>query len=190
MNLKHAALSLAFCAGIMAPPVHADVDHALAAAVPATPAPLHPDEARYLDDSAATRAVAEPYYAAYIDRRWDALQALMHADATWRDATAMQLFGGTEHHGRERVMAYFRQAYAGIRDMRAQITRQFFSSHTAVFEANLDWTIDIGKGRQARTPAMPFVVVLTLRDGKVVDHQDLADYATFIDAMRAARAVK
>ena len=35
---------------------------------------------------------------------------------------------------------------------------------------------------------MPFVVRLQVRDGKVLEHQDTADYKPFMEALRKARA--
>ena len=155
---------------------------------PLQAAPLAPEESAYLASGEATRLIVEPYFAAYMDRNWDRLETLLHDQATLHDPTAEQLFGTPPQTGKQTVMANLRKTYAGILDMRMNRTRAIFSSHYAVLEGTLDWTIRIGADKELRTPAMPFVVVLRVQDGKVIEHRDYADYSPFIEAFSQLRA--
>lgn len=79
------------------------------------------------------------------------------------------------------------EGYAAIKHMAFHQTRVFVSGEHAVFEGTLDWTLELSDGKQAVTRAMPFMSILRVVDGKVVEHRDYADYAPFLAAVRAAR---
>jgi hypothetical protein len=98
------------------------------------------------------------------------------------------LFGGTRRDGKTESLKYLRQAFAGIEHMDARVSRRLFSADIAVFESSLDWTLVLRNGKRIQTHAMPFVVILKVRDGKVIQHQDIADYANFINAFADVRA--
>lgn len=155
---------------------------------PAGQAAYDPSEIQYIDVSAATKAIAEPYFDAYIRRDWDAVEPLLGADSEWFDPTAAQIFGGVARSGRGEIMAFFRKSYAGITDMRANVMRRTFSSNYAIFEATLDWSVKVGKDKVVTTAAMPFLVILKVVEGKVVEHRDYGDYRNFIEEFRRVRA--
>ncbi len=192
MKAYASCLWAACCLGTTAPTLADETTGPSTGAVPASSsalvAPLTPEEAAYLAQSETTRVIAQRYFAAYIDRDWDRLGRDLHAQARWSDPTAANLFGGTQAQGKDAVLAYFRSAYASITEMRASVTRSYFSDQFALYEGTLDWTVTVGKDKAVRTPAMPLVVVLQMQDGLVIAHQDFADYAGFIDAFRKLRA--
>lgn len=135
--------------------------------------------------SLATSSVAESYFSAYIARDWDRLAPLLAAEGSFQDPTAALLFGTGKQQGREATLANFRQSYAAIRDMQFRPTRVFASGEHAVFEGSLDWTVTLEAGRDATIKNMPLIVILRVVDGKVVEHQDFADYSPFLRALRA-----
>jgi len=135
----------------------------------------------------ATRKVAEPYFAAYIARDWDVLAPLLADAGSFADPTATRVFGEVRFVGKPAAMKNFREGYAAIRQMEFKRSRAFFSGEHAIFEGSLDWTLSLGEGKEAVTKAMPFVTVLKVVGGQVVEHQDFADYAPFLAAVRAAR---
>lgn len=138
--------------------------------------------------SAATARVAEAYFDAYVARDWDRLAPLLAENGGFADPTAEPLFGKVDVAGKPATLRYFRENYAAIREMRFERTRAFFSGQHAVFEGTLDWTLALGDGKQVRTQAMPFVTILRLEGGRVVEHRDYADYAPFVAAHRRAQA--
>jgi ketosteroid isomerase-like protein len=137
--------------------------------------------------SAATRRVAEPYFAAYIDRDWARLEPLLADNGRFADPTAEPLFGKVEFVGKAAVMHNFRENYASIEHMRFEPDRVFASGTFAVFEGRLDWTLALPNGGRAVTRAMPFLTILRVADGQVVEHLDYADYRPFLEANRKAR---
>ncbi len=146
-----------------------------------------PEEASYLTTSDRTQKVAQKYFEAYLARDWNTVETLVADDVSFGDPTAVQLFGPNTHMGKAAAMKYFRENYAALTEMKATVTRAIFASHYAIFESTLDWSVKLRNGKELRTPAMPFVVIVTVRDGKVVEHRDYADYRGFIEAARQAR---
>jgi len=136
--------------------------------------------------SAATARVAEKYFEAYIARDWDRLAPLLAEGGGFADPTAEPVFGKVEVTGKRATIDYFRTNYAAIRHMQFNPTRAFFSGRHAVFEGTLDWTLALGGGKEAVTLAMPFVTILRIEDGLVVEHRDFADYQPFVAAQRRA----
>lgn len=135
----------------------------------------------------ATRGVATPYFEAYIARDWDRLAPLLSDAGGFTDPTAAFVFGPVKHEGKDATMKNFREGYAAIKHMAFHQTRVFVSGEHAVFEGTLDWTLELSDGKQAVTRAMPFMTILRVVDGKVIEHRDYADYAPFLQAVRAAR---
>ncbi len=136
----------------------------------------------------ATQHVAEPYFAAYIARDWDRLAPLLAEAGSFSDPTATAVFGEVRHAGKAAAMKNFREGYAAITHMEFRRTRAFYSSNHAVFEGTLDWTLNPGAGKVATTTGMPFITILHVASGPVRSHQDLADYAPFLEAVRKARS--
>ena len=152
----------------------------------ALPATVSAQERPDFETSTATAlSVGEEYIGAYIARDWDRLAPLMADDVTFQDTTAQHVFGGVKHEGKDPLLVFFRKGYSGISRMEFALDREFASSDNAIFEGTLDWDVDMGGGRIVST-SMPFVVVLTVHDGKVVSHRDYADYRPFLTANEAS----
>lgn len=136
----------------------------------------------------ATRDVAEPYFEAYIARQWDRLAPLLAEQGSFEDPTAALIFGPVRQQGKAATLKNFREGYAAIRHMVFHPSRVFYAGEHAVFEGTLDWTLALASNQQAVTLGMPFVTVLRVVEGQVVEHRDYADYTPFLAAVKAARA--
>jgi len=136
----------------------------------------------------ATRGVAEPYFEAYIARQWDRLAPLLAEQGGFEDPTAALVFGPVRQQGKAATLKNFREGYAAIRHMAFHPSRVIYAGEHAVFEGTLDWTLALAGGREAVTLGMPFVTVLRVVEGQVVEHRDYADYTPFLAAVKAARA--
>jgi ketosteroid isomerase-like protein len=136
--------------------------------------------------SAATARVAEAYFEAYVARDWERLAPLLAEAGGFTDPTAEPVFGKVEVSGKRATVDFFRQNYAAITHMQFNRTRAFFSGRHAVFEGTLDWTLTLAGGKEVATRAMPFVTILRLDGGLVVEHRDFADYHPFVAAHRRA----
>lgn len=148
---------------------------------------LFPQERAYLARSELTKSIAEPYFLAYIARDWSAMEALMHTDVSWQDPTAEQLFSGKTVQGKSKALDHLRKTFSGILHMDARVTRRLFSANHAIFESALDWTSALGAEKSMTVRATPFVVVLRIQEGKVVEHTDYADYHGFISEYQRSR---
>lgn len=137
-------------------------------------------------DNADSQSAAQAYFEAYIDRDWDRLAPLLHDEGSFRDPTATAVFGNVGASGKAELLAYFRKNYAGITMMRFHAIRTISSGGHVIFEGTLDWDFKLQDGTVVPTRAMPFLSILQLRDGQVVEHIDYADYAPFLVAHRIA----
>lgn len=137
--------------------------------------------------SSQTEAVARRYFEAYIARDWDRLEALLDTHSRFEDATATLVFGSQARMGKAAQMKFFRESYAAIRAMRYSPRSQFASGEHMVFVGELAWSLELAN-RQVIDTRMPIVVRLQVRDGRVVEHLDTADYKPFVAALRKAQA--
>ncbi|MBH9551537.1 nuclear transport factor 2 family protein [Inhella gelatinilytica] len=157
------------------------------AANPPAAAPAQPPRPTLAERSAQTEAVARPYFEAYIARDWDRLEPLLDEHIRFDDATAHVVFGGAVgKQGKTELMKAFRETYAAIRAMRFHPQSQFASGEHMVFVGELEWSLGLADGAVVDT-RMPFVVRLQVRQGKVLEHLDTADYKPFATALRQVR---
>lgn len=140
----------------------------------------------YSQQSAATTAVADAYFDAYIALDWDRLEPLLADNATVHDPTAETLFKTKRKEGKPEVMKGFREGYAGVTKMVFHRSRAFHSGNFAVYEGDLEWGVKFPAGRVVETRT-PFVVILRTENGKVVEHRDYVDYEPFLRDELASR---
>lgn len=138
--------------------------------------------------STETRAVADAYFNAYIARDWERLAPHLADAGGFSDPTAALVFGPVQFDGKAATLKNFREGYAAIQHMAFHPMRAFVSGEHAVYEGTLDWTLALGSGRLAVTKGMPFITVLRVVRGQVLEHRDYADYTPFLAALQAARA--
>lgn len=154
-------------------------------AMPAAPL-IAQEQQNFGEASAASESVGQAYFDAYIARDWDSLEPLLAGTGSFHDATAELVFGGAEAQGKAAMMTLFREGYAGIRRMELRPLRTFHSGHYAIFEGELDWTLQLDGGGEVSS-VMPFITILRIENGLIVSHRDFADYAPFLTALRATR---
>ncbi|MBP7080287.1 MAG: nuclear transport factor 2 family protein [Rhodocyclaceae bacterium] len=140
--------------------------------------------------SSDTRAAADRYFRAYISRDWDQLAPLLADAGGFTDPTAALVFGSVKHEGKASTLKNFREGYAAITHMEFHQVRAFVSGEHAIYEGTLDWTLGLKNGKEAVTRGMPFITVLRVVNGRVLEHLDYADYTPFLAAMQAAQAGK
>ncbi|WCL55253.1 nuclear transport factor 2 family protein [Gimibacter soli] len=151
-------------------------------AVPATGA----EETRptYSGTTEVTAPVADAYFKAYIARDWDALEPLLADAASFEDQTARLVFGGVAREGRLAMMDLFRNGYASIKDMSFNPLRTIHSADFGLYEGVLHWEIDVNG--VIVISETPFVTIVKVLEGKVIEHRDFVDYAPFIAAWKQA----
>lgn len=134
-----------------------------------------------------TLSVAEPYFKAYIARDWDRLELLLAGNGGFADPTATLVFGPVKHEGKAATLKNFRENYATISHMEFHRTRTLVFGEHAIYEGTLDWTLQLKGGKTAVTRGMPFITILRVVEGRVLEHRDFADYTPFLAAMRASQ---
>ncbi|MCB1025155.1 MAG: nuclear transport factor 2 family protein [Acidobacteria bacterium] len=141
----------------------------------------------FVENTEITQDVATKYFNNYMAIDWDALGSLMHDEISFDDATADLLFGEKKPVGKANVLKNFRDTFVAITNMTPKLSRTFFSGDVGVFEMDLSFSF---KNRQngLTTIEMPLVVVITVKDGKVIEHRDYGDYREYIKQLRAAQA--
>lgn len=134
----------------------------------------------------ATQDISTKYFNSYIAMDWDKLEPMLHPDATFEDPTAALLFGEKRPSGKVNVMKNFRDGYESLTSMKAKLSRTFFSGSAGIFELDLTFGF---RNRQngITTINMPLVVVITVKDGKVISHRDYGDYREYLTQLKAAQ---
>ncbi len=151
-------------------------------------APAAAQKVGYTQQSAATGSVADAYIDAYIAMDWERIAPLLADKATFHDPTAETLFGATQKQGKADILTGFREGYAAITKMTLHRTRTLHSGHYAIVEGDLVWGVKFPDNRLVESRA-PFIVIVRVEDGKVVEHRDYVDYAQFVRDERASRPV-
>lgn len=85
-----------------------------------------------------TRAVADPYFKAYVARDWDRLEPLLAEGSGFADPTATLVFGVVKVEGKAATLKNFREGYAAIRHMAFHPIRAFVLASTRSTRAR--WT--------------------------------------------------
>lgn len=140
--------------------------------------------------SEANGVIAKQYFRHYMDRNWAQLAPLLAEESRFSDPTAEPIFGTVARVGKQAVLANFKTGYAGIQYMRFNEIRVFLSDQFAIFEGTLDWSLALDNGRYAVTDGMPFMSIIKVENGLVVEHLDYAGYQPFIEAYQKANTAK
>lgn len=121
--------------------------------------------------------IARRYVSAYSEADWDTMSALMSDDFVFADRTSPEL--GGQEFDKEGTLAMFRQyeTQGRIVGLFLDFPRVFSSNGVVVFSGHvnaLSRTPDPDYGIRWRAEQ---VLILTVRDGQVVRHDDYANYA-------------
>ena len=138
--------------------------------------PAHAQEEQsYEAATTTTNQVASAYFDAYVARDWDRLEPMLADNANFKDPTATLVFGGVGAPDKAAMMTLFREGYSSITEMSWQEDRRIMAGNIAVFEGTLSWTA-----------VMPFATIVTVEDGKIVEHRDYGDYSKYLEARAKA----
>lgn len=136
--------------------------------------------------------VAESYLSALYAQDLETLASLSSEDLLFHDATAVHLGGGAwRYEGRKAVVEFFAASLETVDSTYFEKVRSFTSGEQTVFE--LDY-VAIGDGAAFGAEGVrlemrvPGVTVITVRDSKVVEHQDFIDYPSMMRQIEEQKA--
>lgn len=141
---------------------------------------------KYEEQSASTATVSDAYLDAYIALDWNRLEPMLADNVTFQDRTAELLFPNLVKSGKAEVIKGFREGYVGLTKMIFRRSRTFHAGNMAVYEGELEWGVKMSPTRVVES-VTPFVVIVRVEDGKVVEHRDYVDYAPFLKQDRETR---
>lgn len=132
------------------------------------------------DSTSISKVVTSKYLNAYFNLDFDTMKSIMHDSISFQDPTSKFVFGGKKVVGKIDVYENFKKSYAAIIEMKQKTIRTIFSSNTGVFELDLVYKFN-NSPDQIITIKMPLIVILTIKNGKVIKHLDFADYNYFME---------
>ncbi|GJL93517.1 nuclear transport factor 2 family protein [Hyphococcus sp.] len=131
--------------------------------------------------SEAAIKIAEDYLAAYSTFKVENMAPFMADDMVFTDPTSTNQGadgGSFIYEGKAAVMKGLGDYAAQYKDfyLNYDLERRYESNGVVVFVAQLTYTV-ISPSDQTFTGTAPIVTAITVKDGKVVRHEDLYDYA-------------
>lgn len=140
-------------------------------------------------DASDASAVAERYLAAYEALDFKALAAFYTKKSVWQDPTGGEIGASTEEVvGGGAIVAYLRGATTGLQDLSFAWDERFRSGDQVVNIGTFRYSASgavYGSSAETIPFEMRIVVVLQIRDGKVLRHTDYTDFSTWIEQLRA-----
>jgi ketosteroid isomerase-like protein len=127
-------------------------------------------------DASTPRQIAEAYLAAYERQDHGAMRALYADNARFIDPTSFAIADITapiDWLGADAIIAGI--ASWGIDHLSYEIDRSYQSSNAVIFDGRT--VVSYGSGADTRRFNYPIITIITVRDGKVVEHRDYTDFA-------------
>ena len=139
-------------------------------------------------------AIAERYLEALYEPDLEALASLTSEDLLFHDATAAFFPSGPwRFEGRDAVIDFFKGSLEMVESSHFEKVCSFTSGEQTIFE--LDY-IAVGDGAVFNAPGVRLklrtagVTVITVRDSKVVEHQDFIDYPGLMREVEEQKAAQ
>jgi limonene-1,2-epoxide hydrolase len=129
----------------------------------------------------STEEVADKYLVLYTSKQFDAMKGYYTDQSTFQDPT-MSFFDQESKYetlkGSDNIIAFLKDGFASISKIDFQVQNNF-----AVGVINYSYgilkykyTVDREGKTKVMDIALPLAIILEIKDGKVIRHQDIADY--------------
>ncbi|MEM1180914.1 MAG: nuclear transport factor 2 family protein [Acidobacteriota bacterium] len=136
--------------------------------------------------------VAMRYLQALYGQDSATLETVASESLLFHDPTAVELGQGpVRFEGREAVVDFFRASLATVESSRFEVVRRFTAGEKTVLELTYVVRGDgevFGAAGTDLELHIPGVTVLTVRDGKVLEHQDFIDYRDMLRQVEAQKS--
>ncbi|WP_417481321.1 nuclear transport factor 2 family protein [Maricaulis sp.] len=123
-----------------------------------------------------SREIAEAYLAAYQRQDHDAMRALYAENARFIDPTSLaipQITAPIDWRGADAIIAGI--SSWGIDHLNYTVERSYESSGAVIFDGRTVVSYETAIGE--RRFIYPIITIITVQDGKVVEHRDYTDFA-------------
>lgn len=129
-------------------------------------------------------AVVKEYLSLYTSMNFNELRKFYTEESVFEDPTT-SVFDASGNYqklkGPDNITDFLVKGFAGISDIRFEIQKEYISGVVAFQYGILHYSSTIGITKDG-TPfqfELPLAIVLIIKNGKVIHHQDLADYKTW-----------
>jgi predicted SnoaL-like aldol condensation-catalyzing enzyme len=129
--------------------------------------------------SKETKEIAESYIKVYASLDFEKLSTFHNSESIWHDPTAEDLWGMKAQKGKTQILQYLKKAYENAISMELKIIRSFFSGSYAIYETNMLYKTKKGQ-KEITIKELPVNFHFKIKDGKVIEHFDFADYTVFL----------
>ena len=135
----------------------------------------------FSDITEVTKKITTSYFKNYIQLDFDKMKNQMNDSISFNDTTAKLIFGTKLIDGKKVVFENFKKTYAAITEMKSDIKRTIFSSNVGVFEIELTYKFKATDKKIITISKMPLIIILTVKNGKIIEHRDFGDYNIFLE---------
>ena len=136
-------------------------------------------------EQASNLKVAEEYIAAYSQKDVDKMFSLYAENVDFKDLTAKDIFGGDnfEKHGRNEVKAFWKQVLVDSKPdhVDVKINGMFYSGSYVMLNTTFSMVLPSAwtNGVKNVMVSFPIKTILQIKEGKILQHLDFADYDTY-----------
>ncbi|GFZ93821.1 hypothetical protein GCM10011531_27200 [Aquaticitalea lipolytica] len=125
--------------------------------------------------------LGDEYLALYTDLKFDEMMAFYSDDSVFEDPT-MSFFSKDLSYeiikGPKNINAFLKEGFKKITNTEFIIEKQYKVGAIQFYYGTLNYKYNIGKESESKviTFSIPLAIILTIKDDKVIHHQDIADY--------------
>ncbi len=137
--------------------------------------------------------VAEEYVKLYTSTEFDKYAAFYTDDSIFEDPTT-EIFSHEKNHaapvGKQAIMEFLKKGFKGIFDGQYIVEKKFFAGEYAVFHGVYHYKTRgerFGLEKPHLQFDLPLVIILKIHAGKVLHHQDYADYSKWFEQYNAQK---
>lgn len=128
--------------------------------------------------------IASEYLSLYTSMQFDEIQKFYTEDSIFEDPT-MSIFNENGHYetpkGPRNIADFLTKGFNNISDVHFEIKSQYTSGIVAYHQGILHFKSSIGTTKEGNPFRfeLPLAIILSIKNGKIIRHQDIADYETW-----------
>jgi len=128
----------------------------------------------YAEKSKAMAVLSGQYLKALEAQELPAIEQFLHPQIAYKNSTANRVVGASDRQqGKPAAMAALNQMFQH-RKLKFEIQHAVYSGDYGVVNGVLHE--QMGSAQQAQKVTLPFTMILQVKDGKIVSHEDIVDF--------------